>query len=73
MKLSDWAPQTRDQSSAAWRWFKAGKLPVAARQLPTGTILSPEGRTALYARVWSADTKDGRQRQVQRLQGYAHE
>jgi len=58
MKLSDWARKQGISYLTAWRWFKAGKLPVPARQLPTGTILveepNPEGRTVLYARVSSA-------------------
>lgn len=50
---------------------------MPARQLPSGTILveepNPEGRTALYARVSSADQKDDLQRQVQRLEAFARE
>ncbi len=75
MKLSDWARKQGISYLTAWRWFKAGKLPVPARQLPTGTILVeepiPDGRTVLYARVSSADQKDDLQRQVQRLQAFA--
>lgn len=75
MKLSDWARKQGVSYITAWRWFKAGKLPVPARQLPTGTILveepSPEGRTVLYARVSSADQKDDLQRQVARLEAFA--
>jgi len=59
----------------AWRWFKAGKLPVPARQLPSGTILveepSPGGRTVLYARVSSADGRADLERQVERLKAFA--
>ena len=62
MKLSDWARQQGISYITAWRWFWAGKLPVPARQLPTGTILveapCPEGITVLYARVSSADQRD---------------
>jgi putative resolvase len=51
MKLSDWARQQGISYITAWRWFQAGKLPVPARQLPTGTILvealRPEGTTVL--------------------------
>jgi putative resolvase len=71
MKLSDWARQQGISYITAWRWFQAGKLPVPARQLPTGTILvealRPEGTTVLYARVSSADQKEDLERQVQRL------
>ncbi len=77
MKLSDWARRQGISYITAWRWFKAGKLPVPARQLPTGTILveepNPEGRTVLYARVSSADQKDDLQHQVQRLEAFALE
>jgi len=65
MKLSDWARQQGISYITAWRWFK---LPVPARQLPTGTILvealRPEGTTVLYARVSSADQKEDLERQV---------
>jgi putative resolvase len=53
MKLSDWARQQGISYITAWRWFQAGKLPVPARQLPTGTILVEalrlEGTTMLCA------------------------
>jgi len=77
MKLSDWARQQGISYITAWRWFWAGKLPVPARQLPTGTILveapCPEGITVLYARVSSADQREDLERQVQRLQAFAQE
>ena len=77
MKLSDWARQQGISYITAWRWFRAGKLPVPARQLPTGTILveapRPEGTTVLYARVSSADQKEDLERHVQRLQAFAQE
>ena len=37
MKLSDWARKQGVSYLTAWRWFKSGKLPVPARQLPSGT------------------------------------
>ena len=77
MKLSDWARQQGISYITAWRWFRAGKLPVPARQLPPGTILveapRPEGTTVLYARVSSADQKEDLERHVQRLQAFAQE
>ena len=77
MKLSDWARQQGISYITAWRWFWAGKLPVPACQLPTGTILveapCPEGITVLYARVSSADQREDLERQVQRLQAFAQE
>ncbi|WP_376792480.1 IS607 family transposase [Thermoflexus sp.] len=77
MKLSDWARKQGVRYLTAWRWFRAGKLPVPARQLLSGTILveepNPEGRMVLYARVSSADQKEDLQRQVQRLEAFARE
>ncbi|RME29516.1 IS607 family transposase, partial [Candidatus Parcubacteria bacterium] len=53
MRLSDRARKQGVSYITAWQWFKAGKLPVPARQLPTGIILVeeplPEGRTVRYA------------------------
>jgi putative resolvase len=76
MKLSDWARKQGISYLTAWRWFRAGKLPVPARQLLTGTMVveepNPEGRTVLYAWVSSAQ-RDDLQRQVQRLQAFARQ
>ena len=75
MKLSEWARQQGISYLTAWRWFRAGKLPVPAPQLPSGTILvdvpQPQGRTVLYARVSSHDQRDDLERQVRRLREYA--
>lgn len=62
MKLSDWARANGISSKTAWLWWKRGKLPVPARQTPTGTILvdMPERKEAgavLYARVSSPDQR----------------
>lgn len=77
MKLSDWARLQGISYITAWRWFRSGKLPVPARQLPTGTILVeevyPKGKTVLYARVASRDQKADLERQVERLQIFARE
>jgi DNA invertase Pin-like site-specific DNA recombinase len=77
MKPSDWARQQGISDITAWRWFRAGKLPVPARPLPTGTIWveapHPEGIPVRYARVSSADQKEDPERQVQRLQAFAQE
>jgi predicted site-specific integrase-resolvase len=53
MTLTDCAKETGLSYVTAWRLFRAGKLPVRATQLETGTILvHPEpvakGRVALY-------------------------
>jgi len=39
MKLADWARKQGIDYKTAYRWFRAGILPVPATQLPTGTIL----------------------------------
>ena len=55
--------------------WKAGKLPVPAEQLPTGTVVVHAERrsqgVALYARVSSADQKADLDRQLSRLTEYA--
>lgn len=75
MKLSEWARKQGVSYLTAWRWFKAGKLPVPARQLPSGTILVEEprsqGKTVLYARVSGHDQKADLERQVERLLAWA--
>ena len=61
----------------ARRWFAAGKLPVPARKVG-GLILvgdqaagAPQGVTAVYARVSSADQKPDLDRQVARVTAWA--
>lgn len=39
MKLSTWAKQQGIHYHTAWTWFKQGKLPVSAKQLPSGSII----------------------------------
>ena len=39
MKLADWARKQGIDYKTAYRWFRAGILPIPSRQLPTGTIL----------------------------------
>lgn len=78
MKLSDWARANGISYKTAWLWWKQGKLPVPARQTPTGTILVdvPERKEAgavLYARVSSADQRADLDRQVARLAAFAAE
>ncbi len=76
MKLSVWAKQQGITYQAAWKWWKAGKLPVEAEQMPTGTIIIKEQKTAqgsvaLYARVSSHDQKKDLDGQLGRLSVYA--
>src|SRR5580692_8317882 len=63
LKLSTWARLQGLSYKTAWRLWKAGKLPVPAEQLATGTVIihaapanEPPG-VALYARVSSGDQK----------------
>jgi putative resolvase len=74
MKLSEYAKQVGVTYKTAYQWWKAGQLD--AYQLPTGTIIVRESKpaatgAALYARVSSAEQKDGVTRQMQRLRDYA--
>jgi len=75
MKLATWARQQGIDYKTAYRWFRAGILPMPSRQLPTGTILvddaPKEGRAVLYARVSGADQKTDLDRQLARLINFA--
>ncbi len=57
----------------AYDWFRKGKMPVPAYQTPSGTIIVEvpdefvDGECVVYARVSSADQKDGLDGQVARL------
>src|SRR5262245_50391549 len=61
----------------AWRWFRDGKLPVEAEQMPTGTIIVKAAAGAdstgvvLYARVSSAAQKPEMDKQIARLLDFA--
>lgn len=77
MKLSVWAKQQGVSYKTAWRWWKDGKLPVLAEQMPTGTVIIRDsvstyaGGVALYARVSSTDQKNDLQSQLGRLTSFA--
>jgi len=78
MKLSEWAKKQGVSYRTAWRWFKAGILPVPAKQLSNGTIILSEEEkgplfVAIYARVSSSDQKADLDRQVARLVVFANE
>jgi len=79
MKLSAWAKQQGIDYKTAYRWFRAGILPVPSQQLSTGTILvdvvatNEPVRTVLYARVSSSDQKSDLDRQLSRLVQFASE
>jgi len=45
MKLKDWADKTGITYSTAWKWFKAGTLPVNSYQTTSGTIIVDDETT----------------------------
>jgi putative transposase len=76
MNLAAWAERSGVARVAAYRWFCAGLLPVAA--MTVGRLIlvdKPDAgvdhRTAVYARVWSADQKADLDRQVARVTAWA--
>lgn len=79
MKIKEWARKQGICYHTALRWFHAGRLPVAAMQTETGTILTEEPTEketscktfTLYARVSSNDQKNDLARQLDRLRNYA--
>ena len=76
MKLSVWAKQQGITYKTAWKWWKAGKLPVEVQQMPTGTLIVKEqntapGSAALYARVSSNDQRKDLDAQLGRLSAFA--
>jgi putative resolvase len=78
MKLSKYAKKIGISYWTAFRWFKAGQLPVPAFQTKSGTIIVEDveekhDKIALYARVSSSDQKTDLDRQVSRLASWASE
>jgi putative resolvase len=77
MKLSAWAKANGLTYKTAWRMWRDGRLPIAAEQLPTGTVIvhPPQAPAvdcaAIYARVASADQRADLERQLGRLAEYA--
>ncbi|GGM23880.1 IS607 family transposase [Micromonospora sonchi] len=77
MNLKEWAEREGVHPVAAYRWFREGKLPVAARRVG-GLILveqtcepSLSEMAVVYARVSSADRKSDLDRQVARVTEWA--
>lgn len=79
MKLSEWARKQGVSYVSAHKWFKAGKLPVKATQLASGTILIADEvhqveqveKVCIYGRVSSSVKKDDLERQVERCLAFA--
>lgn len=78
MNLASWAERNGVARVTAYRWFRAGVLPVPARKVgrlilveePTCEV-GIQSRTAVYARVSSADQKADLDRQVARVTAWA--
>jgi predicted site-specific integrase-resolvase len=78
MSLAAWAERTGVARVTAYRWFRAGLLPVPARKVgrlilvdDTSVPAEPRSRTAVYARVSSADQRADLDRQVARGSAWA--
>lgn len=78
MNLATWAERNGVARVTAYRWFRAGLLPVAAQRVGRLILVNdavaetaPRGRTAVYARVSSADQKADLDRQVARVTAWA--
>lgn len=73
MNLAQWAEQQGIARATAYRWYKAGKLPVPAKKVGGLILITEEtadrdgGATVIYARVSSSDQKTDLDRQVARV------
>ncbi len=71
MNLAVWAVRNGVVRVIAYRWFRAGLLPVPVQRVGRLIVVNdaagetaPRGRTAVYARVSSAEQKSDLDRQV---------
>jgi len=79
MNLSEWAEAQHVHPQTAYRWFRAGRLPVPAQRvgglIVVGDLIKSAsvrvGKTAIYARVSSSDQKPDLDRQVARITTWA--
>jgi predicted site-specific integrase-resolvase len=78
MNLAVWVERNGVVRVTAYRWFRAGLLPVPARKVGRLILVDdpsvpagPRSRTAVYARVSSADQKADLDRQVARVTAWA--
>ena len=78
MNLAAWAKRYGVARVSAYRWFRAGLLPVPARKVGRLILVDdpsvpagPRSRIAVYARVSSADQKADLDGQVARVTGWA--
>jgi predicted site-specific integrase-resolvase len=79
MNLREWAEAQHIHPQTAYRWFREGRLPVPAQRVGglivvgdlTERAFAHRGKTAIYARVSSADQKSYLDRQVSRVTTWA--
>jgi predicted site-specific integrase-resolvase len=78
MNLVAWVQRNGVVWVTVYRWFRAGLLPVSARRVGRLILVEdpsvpagPRSRTAVYARVSSADQKADLDRQVARVTAWA--
>jgi predicted site-specific integrase-resolvase len=78
MNLAAWAERNGVARVTGYRWFRAGLLPVPARRVGRLILVDDSAastdrrlRTAVYARVSSADQKSDLDRQVARVTAWA--
>ena len=78
MNLAAWAERNGVARVAAYRWFRAGVLPVGARRVGRLVLVGgpiggagPRARTPVCARLCSADQQVDLDRQVVRVTGWA--
>jgi predicted site-specific integrase-resolvase len=76
MNLAAWAERNGVARVTAYRWFRAGLLPVPAVKVGRLILVDEpdagvDRRTAVYARVSSADQKADLDRQVARVTAWA--
>ena len=78
MNLAAWAKRNGVARVTAYRWFRAGLLPVPARKVGRLILVDdpsvpagPRSRIAVYARVSSADQKVDLDGQVARVTAWA--
>jgi predicted site-specific integrase-resolvase len=74
MNLASWAERNGVARVSAFRWFRAGVLSIPAQRVgglilvhDRADVTRSRGRTAVYARVSSADQKSDLDRQVARV------
>jgi putative resolvase len=80
VNLTEWARWRGVHPQTAFRWFRAGSLPVPAVRVHQRTAVNPDvaeaggvaaGGVGLYARVFSHDQRDDLDRQVALLSEWA--